>query len=481
MEKTVEMTVVEIAEKEFYVGDFGDDRLGRTGAQLYSRMVEQESVCLRRLGRDRATEVRFGRWLNNPRVTRQEIMREASQKTGRLAAGLHVLAIQDSSELNYQKHAGRIEGLGAVGNGKDAGLFIHPVLVLDAGSRAGLGLAHQQAWTRTRTKAAVHYTQLPIEQKESWRWLEAAQAAKRCLWQAAMVTIIADRESDIYEEWDRIPDGKTHLLTRACRDRQLADGQSLYAWLEQQPVQACYRLQLPARAAKAGYVKGRIAQGQRSAHWAQMEVRYGAVEIRRPRQCRDKAAKKQIKVYAIEVKERAQSVAEGEEPVHWRLLTTHRVESVEDALQLVDWYCERWQIEQLFRTLKKQGLDIESSQVEESENLMKLASLAVQAAVRTLQLTLAREGNTERPATDVFEEEDMPLLEQLQAQLEGRTDKQKNPHPKGRLAWAAWMIARLGGWNGYASEAKPGPITMLRGQQRFAAMAQGWKLAKMCA
>lgn len=83
MEKTVEMAGVEIAAQEFYVGDFGDDRLGRTGAQLYSRMVEQESVCLRRLGGDRATEVRFGRWLSNPRGTRQEIMREASQKTGR--------------------------------------------------------------------------------------------------------------------------------------------------------------------------------------------------------------------------------------------------------------------------------------------------------------------------------------------------------------------------------------------------------------
>lgn len=475
----MEVATVEIAAQEFHVGYFGDPRLRRTGAQLYSRMVEQESVCLRRLGGDRAAEVRFGRWLSNPKVTRQEIMREASQKTGQLAAGLHVLAIQDSSELNYQKHAGRVEGLGAVGNGKDVGLFIHPMLVLDARSRACLGLAHQQAWTRT--KAAADYTQLPIEERESYRWLEAAQATKQCLWQAERITIIADRESDIYEEWDRIPDDKTHLITRVCRDRKLANKSSLYEWLEQQPVKACYRLYVPARAAKASYVKGRIMQGQRSAHGAHMEVRYGEVEIRRPKQCKDKAAKKQIKLYAIEVRERAESVAEGEEPVHWRLLTTHRIDSVTDALQIVDWYCERWQIEQLFRTLKKQGLDIESSQVEEGEDLMKLASLAALAAVRTLQLTLAREGNTERPATDVFDKEEIPLLEQLQPRLEGRTDKQKNPHPKGRLAWAAWMIARLGGWNGYASEAKPGPITMLRGQQRFAAMTQGWKLANFCA
>jgi hypothetical protein len=204
--------VKEMVEQEFYVGKFGDRRLARTGAQLYSRMVEQESVCLRRLGRDRAGEMRFGRWLSNPKVTRQEIMREASQKTAELAAGRHVLAIQDTSELNYQKHAGRLAGVGAVGNGKDIGLFVHPVLVLDAQSRACLGLAHQQAWTRTKAKA--HYQSVPIEQREAYCWLQAAQATKQCLAQAARVTIIADRESDIYEAWDRIPDSKTGLLTR---------------------------------------------------------------------------------------------------------------------------------------------------------------------------------------------------------------------------------------------------------------------------
>lgn len=475
----MEMAVMRIAEEGFYVGEFGDRRLKRTGAELCSRMVEQESVCLRRLGRDRATEVRFGRWLSHPQVTYQEIVREGSRKTAQLAAGRHVLAIQDSSELNYQKHAGRSVGLGRVGNGKDVGLFVHPVLVLDATNLACLGLAHQHLWIRE--PAHGDYPKEPIEARESYRWLAAAQAARQCLAQAAMVTIIADRESDIYEEWDRIPDSKTHLLTRVCRDRKLADGQTLYAWLEAQPVQACYALDVAERPAKAGYVKGSITQGKRSAHRAQMEIRHGVVEILRPRQCKDKTAKKRIRLYTVDVREQASSVVEGEEPIHWQLLTTHDVRSVKDALQMVDWYCGRWQIEQLFRTLKKQGLDIESSQVESGQSLMKLAGVAMQAAVRTLQLTQAREGNTDRPAADVFDKEEVQVLERLQPQLEGRTDKQKNPYTKDGLAWAAWLIARLGGWKGYASEAKPGPITMLRGQQLFATMVQGWKLANLCA
>jgi hypothetical protein len=276
-----EMSGTEMRWQEYYVGEFGDVRLKRNGAQLLRRMVERESVCLRRLGESRAEEVRFGRWLSNAKVTRQEIAREASRKTGRLAAGRHVLAPHDSSELNYQAHAGRIEGLGKVGNGKDAGLFLHPMLAIDADSRACLGLAHQQAWIRT--KAAGDHARLPIEEKESYRWLQSAQAGKRCLQQAAMTTLIADRESDIYEEWDRIPDGKTHLLIRVCRDRRLAHGQCLYGWLEQQPVRACYRLAVAARPAKAGYGRECLDQGKRSAHDAQMEIRYGAVEILRPR------------------------------------------------------------------------------------------------------------------------------------------------------------------------------------------------------
>lgn len=431
-------------------------------------MIESESVSLRRIGGNRAGEVRFGRFLNNKKVTQQEIMRESSGKTGKLAEGLHVLAIHDSSELNHAAHAGRVTGLGTVGNGKDAGLFIHPLLALDAQSGACLGLAHQHMWIRTQ-KASGNYPQLPIEEKESYRWIQVAQAGKKTLRRARLVTIIADRESDIYEEWDRIPDNKTHLLTRACRDRLLSSGDKLYGYLEGQVVQGCYTLSLPARA------------GTRSAHEAQMEIRYCEVEIKRPRNCSDKKASASIKLYAIEVRERSESVIGEEQPICWRLLTTHKIESVEQALECVRWYCSRWQVEQFFRTLKKQGLQIESSQVEDGERLMKLASIAMQVAVRTLQLTLAREGNTERPATDVFDESAIEILEQIQPSLEGKTDKQKNPHQPKTLAWAAWVIARMGGWKGYASEAKPGPITMLRGQQRFAAIAEGWKLAKMCA
>jgi hypothetical protein len=127
----------------------------------------------------------------------------------------------------------------------------------------------------------------------------------------------------------------------------------------------------------------------------------------------------------IDVRELAQSVVGNEEPIHWRLFTTHRVENSEQARQVVDWYRFRWMIEQLFRTLKKQGLDLESSQLEQGESLMKLAVLAVQVAVTTLQLVLSRDGQAEQPISVVFNHKEIVLLSVLLGQYEGRTSKQK--------------------------------------------------------
>lgn len=132
-----------------------------------------------------------------------------------------------------------------------------------------LGLAHLHHWIRTK-KVAPHYRQLPIEDRESYRWLEVACAGKKCLSGADRVTIVADRESDIYEEWARLPDARTDLLTRACRDRTLATGGKLYAWIDAQPAQGTYCFDVPAR------------PGKRSAHPATLEVRFGRIAIKRP-------------------------------------------------------------------------------------------------------------------------------------------------------------------------------------------------------
>jgi hypothetical protein len=109
------------------------------------RMVMGGTVCLRRLAGSEAEERRFGRWLGHDRVTVEEIRADFQARAAE--HGGHVLAVQDTTELNFQHHAGKVGGLGAVGNGKDLGLFLHPVLALDADSGACLGVVDAQVWT----------------------------------------------------------------------------------------------------------------------------------------------------------------------------------------------------------------------------------------------------------------------------------------------------------------------------------------------
>lgn len=426
-------------------------------------MVKKQTVCLRRLGEDRAKEVCFGRFLKNTRVRCQEMLEYASQRIGKVATGLHVLAIQDTTEVNYQAHANKVSGLGKAGNGKDAGFFLHPVIAVDSQSQALLGICCARIWQRFQ-KEAPHYKQLPLEEKESYRWLEGADKAKAALAQARCVTIIGDRESDIYQAWVHIPDEKTHLLIRAGQNRLLAGGVSLFDYARQLEAQGHFSLNLPAR------------PGQ-PARQATLAVSFSKITLQRPQHTRDKNLPASCQLSLVQVQETTRSA--GEKPIHWILLTTHPLDSVEKAQEVIGWYKQRWQIEQVFRTLKRQGLHVESSQIETAQALEKLAVLALLGAVRCLQLVGARAGKLHRPASDVFDPEETELLRTLQPKLEGKTQKQKNPHPKESLAWGTWLIARLGGWKGYASESPPGPITMHNGLKAFSHMLEGWLLAKL--
>ena len=150
------------------------------------------------------------------------------------------------------------------------------------------------------------------------------------------------------------------------------------------------------------------------------------------------------------------------------------------AWQIVDWYRARWIIEQLFRLLKKQGLRLEDSQVETAERLLKLVAIAAHAAAVTLQLLQARDGRSGEPASVAFTADELGTLDALHSQYSGRTPRQQNPHPRRSLAWAAWLIARLGGWDGYPSSRPPSPITLKIGIDKLRLLARGWGLRNVC-
>jgi len=185
-----------------------------------------------------------------------------------------------------------------------------------------------------------------------------------------------------------------------------------------------------------------------------------------------------VSLTLVEVVER--DAPTGTEAVHWRLLTTHEVNDAAAAWQIVDWYKMRWTIEQFWRLLKLQGLRVEDSQVETAERLIKLTAIAAKAAVTTMQLVQARSAPDREPATLAFSADEIAVLDKLNAELQGATKLQKNPHRNKSLKWARWIIAKLGGWDGYPSSKPPGPITFKHGLEEFHAIVAGWSLRDVC-
>jgi hypothetical protein len=426
-------------------------------------MHARSSATARRCSDNRAEKIGFTRFFRNPNVTVEEILHTAGARTAQAAAGRHVLIIQDTSEINYQAKAGRKRDLGRVGNGTDAGLFVHPAMAVDAEDGSVLGIAAATIWLRTKDKDP-DYQKLPIEEKESHRWIATPIAARDALADAAMITEVSDRESDIYEMYARVPGERTHVLARAHHDRKLGKvSKSLFKTIAAQPVAGHIEFELDGRPGRVGR---RVA----------LAVRYCEVTLLQPRLGADPRDPRELTLTAVEVVE--ENPPPGETAIHWRLLTTHKVASLEDARRLVDWYRLRWTIEQLFRTLKSQGLDLEESFIADGDALERLAAAALVAACMVMQLVNGRgEAGRKYEASRLFTPRELETVKALIAKYEGKTEKQKNPHPRGTLAWAAWCIARLGGWNGYAKERPPGPITFARGLQRFHAIAEGHALA----
>ena len=444
---------------EWSLGSFGDLRLNREGSEILQRMVTRKTVCLRRLGGNRDGELRAGRFFASTKVTSEKLVAGWSDRTGAACAGRHVLAIQDTTEVKFPTTAQRRRGLGPVKKGNAYGLLVHAMVAVDAETGSCLGLVGGDVWSREGVNPTPHRKR-SFADRESVRWVDAAQQAKQVLASAAMVTVVADREADIYPAWGAVPDTNIHLLTRAMSDRSLKGGSLLFAAATGFPVAGQRKIELPAR--DPGQPKRTVV----------VEMRYGEVEICRPRGEQDRSLPATVRLRLVEVQEI--EPPEGEEPLHWRLLTTHEISDTAGAWRIVRWYQLRWVIEQLFRVMKSQGLQLEDSQLATAERLVKLAAVATKAACVDIQLTQGRDGTDQMPASNVFTEPEIDTLAVLGPTLEGKTERQQNPHPMRSLAWGSWIIARLGGWNCYYKP--PGPITFRRGMEHFYQIHRGRQL-----
>lgn len=435
-----------------------DPRVEARGVHLFERIVATGSVVLRTLGETRAGEVAAQRWLSSPRMTPGLIVEASSVRTASACTGRRVLATQDTTEINFARWASR-RGLGPGGNGKTPGFFAHAVVAVDAEDEAVLGLVGARIWTRAGEPVAARSGRV-IEDKESMRWIEGAETAAQRLSDAAQVVVAGDQEADIWACFVRRPPG-IDLLIRARHDRPLAGTGSLFAAPAGWPDLGRHEITIAPR---------KIGEKART---TLVTIRSGTVRIVRPASA-PTSDPAELDLGLVEVREGA-LLPSGSEPVLWRLLTTLPVEGVEAARDVARLYRLRWRIEEVFRTLKSDGLNIEDSQVQDAEHLFRLCALALAAAVRILQLVDARDGSS-RPMSDVLDPECLQAVIAIGKTREGATPRQQNPHIQGSLAWLSWIVARYGGWNCYGKP--PGPKTMAQGWKQFAAVLAGVTIAQ---
>lgn len=446
-----------------------DKRLIKRGNKILDDLFSKSIHSIRQITNNESDAKAFYRFLQNERVDENTIIQNMLFNCRTACSGKVVLCIQDSTEINLSSHKGRIKKddyIGTTNANRDIGLgfFLHPSLVVDAQTGTPYGFADVRVWNREldftpRNERKKQH--LPIEDKESYKWIDVSKKTQDALCDTVEgMVIIQDREGDIYEQFATIPNAQTALLIRARIDRRLSDGTKLYDTVSKEPCQGNYTIEIPAK-------------GNRKYRKADIEVRFKEVVITRPEKLYGEL-QKQLSLYIIEAKEVNNTTGEA---VCWRLLTTIPVTNIDMAKTCIEWYSWRWMIEEFFKLLKKEGYNIEASELEYASSIRKMCLLILETSIKLFLMRLAyAEPETDLMPELCFSEEEQELLEHQITKLEGKTEKQKNPYLNKELKRYVWVLARLGGWKGYESNRHPGITTLWNGLQRFKSMFEGWQL-----
>lgn len=372
-----------------------------------------------------------------------------------------------------------MQGLGWSGDNTTIGFMHQGLLVHDREKKSKCyGWAGSYFYYRVSPEKHIrsYRDNTPIEGKESYKWLgPSLQIRDSVLEQCEHALFVMDREADIYEVMSQLPKSSTSdILIRIQQNRRVKtlDGNSvkLYEDIEQQPIIGIVRIKIAGEGKKK---KKRIAK---------LEIKISSYYISCSKHIIDKSKyPRELKMQAIQVKEHPETVPEGEEPLLWRLWTSEPIEDFAKAVELLECYSTRWYIEEAFRLLKTEGFDIESTELESGTGIRKLLIIAMEASIKIMQLKSARDGNSNEMIIDYFTPEEIEFMEQINYQLQGDTEKLKNPNDKNSLSFASWIIARLGGWKGYESQRPPGTITFKKGLERFEMAYLGFVVGKdMC-
>jgi hypothetical protein len=385
-----------------------------------------------------------------------------------LDGGTVVLVPQDTTSLNYTALSANIDGLGPIATTVDGaqGLHLHSTLAMTT-QGVPLGFLDAQCWARDPDefgkKAQRHA--LPIEDKESYRWIKSYQAVAAVQERNPQLTLVSmgDREADIYELFAEAlgdPDGPK-LLVRAKHDRALQDEQErMFETIRAKPVAGYQLVHLPR-------------QKNRPARQAKLAIRFASVTLCPPQ------GKPQLPNLEIQmVLAQEEDAPEEAEPIEWKLLTTLAVDSFEQACEKVAWYTQRWGIEVFHRTLKS-GCRIEDRQLGHADRLEACLAIDMVVAWRIYHLTKLGREVPDLPADVFFDEDECKVLLAYRNKTQSKIKRKKQiPSDQAMTLYEAMrLVAQIGGFIGRKSDGEPGTETMWRGLQGFDRMTEGWCMA----
>lgn len=456
----VPRTYADWAEEEFGLAEIGDRRLVKRLQTIARDFYARPQANVPQACGSKAKTMAAYRFFDHSDTTMDQILKAHYESTlDRISKEKIVLLAQDTTSLNYSTHPAT-ENLGLIGSQAEGviGLLVHDTLAFNEDGTP-LGLIDVKCWARDPEKFGKRHLrkQLPIEAKESYKWLRSFEAAKVAQQRLAHTRLISvgDREADIHELFALALSDKANpwLLVRAERDRLLTDRQShLWEHVAGQPIRGTQEIQVPRR-------------GSQKARKAKLEVRFAKVKLRPPQ---IKPHLPSLTVYAVMAEEK--KAPADAKPLKWMLLTTRPVESFETATEVIRWYCLRWGIEVYHRTLKS-GCKIERRQLGSADRIEACLAIDLVVAWRVFHLTKLGRETPEVPCTVFFEDCEWKALVAF---------KTRNPIPPQKpptLREAMRMVASLGGFIGRKSDGNPGTQTIWLGLQRLDDIAETWKCA----
>jgi hypothetical protein len=399
------------------------------------------------------------RFFSNDRVNEADILAGHFQSTRDRTAvtdGL-VLVLHDTTEFTYQREKPEAIGITkSINSGRDkagrlrshtvCGILMHSSLAVTTDGLP-LGLAAVKFWTRKKFKGTaalkkkINPTRVPIETKESIRWLQNLRQSAELLDHPERCIHVGDRESDIYELFCVAQEAGAHFLVRTCVDRLAGDGDHTIAdEMGEVAIKGLHRVE--------------VRDSNGDPEEAVLEIRYRRIRVLPPigKQKRYPA----LTLTVIHAEERG--TPRNRKRIDWKLITDLPVQSRRDAIEKLEWYALRWKIE-VFHKILKSGCKAEESKLRTAQRLANLISIFCILSWRVFWMTMLNRSVQDAPATLALSETEIRLLDHLV--------KDKTPPRRKTISHYLTKIARLGGYLARANDPPPGNTVMWRGLSRL--------------